>query len=212
MGLIIQQPRPIGILLSLVHILLCLSKNKIAALWTDIATAQKLNSQTLATPQLWCIQFIYVCLVLSKLECTVHVALPKQPIIDLKPAQQTRQQALKAYCPTIHTVVGYSSFRHPDSEHLSGRNQKYKVTLSELILLEVAELSSHKSIMARHSPLQEVVIDSFLLSFTYGQISKRHRSFQIIYGSNLLTAPPIIAHDGVKPFSKQHFNFQTPRF
>ena len=35
---------------------------------------------------------------------TVYVVLPKQPINQFKPIQQSRQQALKAYCPNLYTV------------------------------------------------------------------------------------------------------------
>jgi len=35
----------------------------------------------------------------------VHVDLSKWPINQLKPVQQIRQQALKAYCPNIYTVT-----------------------------------------------------------------------------------------------------------
>ena len=36
----------------------------------------------------------------------VHVALLKKPINQFKPVQQSRNQALKAYCPNMYTVVG----------------------------------------------------------------------------------------------------------
>ena len=32
----------------------------------------------------------------------MHIALPKWPIKQFIPAQQSRQQALRAYCPNIH--------------------------------------------------------------------------------------------------------------
>jgi hypothetical protein len=35
----------------------------------------------------------------------VHVDLPKLPIKQFKPVFQSRQQALRAYCPNKHTVV-----------------------------------------------------------------------------------------------------------
>ena len=148
MGLIIQQPRPIGILLSLVHILLCLSKNKIAALWTDIATIQKQNSETLAI--LFSFGSIHLWLVLSKIECSVHVVLPKQSIILLRPVQQTRQQVLIAYCPLYILWLDIAASDIQTQNICLVETRSTKVTLSELILLEVAELSSHKSIMARH--------------------------------------------------------------
>ena len=39
----------------------------------------------------------------KSIQCVVHVALPKRPIIQFKPDQQSRQQ-LKAYRPNIYTV------------------------------------------------------------------------------------------------------------
>ena len=58
-----------------------------------------------------CIIFIYLYnpsflagLVRPEIECTLHFALTKQPTNQLKPVQQSRQQALRAYCPNIHTV------------------------------------------------------------------------------------------------------------
>ena len=44
-------------------------------------------------------------LVWTEIEFTVHVALPKLPISQFKPVQQSRQQALRAYCPNIYTVT-----------------------------------------------------------------------------------------------------------
>ena len=35
----------------------------------------------------------------------MHVALPKRPINYLKLDQQSRQQALRAFCPNIYTVL-----------------------------------------------------------------------------------------------------------
>ena len=35
----------------------------------------------------------------------MHVAVPKRPIHQFKPVQQSRQQALKAYCPNIYTLL-----------------------------------------------------------------------------------------------------------
>ena len=34
----------------------------------------------------------------------MHVALPKPPINQFKPVQQSRQQTLRAYCPNIFNV------------------------------------------------------------------------------------------------------------
>ena len=51
-------------------------------------------------------------LVWTSIECTVHVALPKWPINQFKPVQQSRQQALKAYCLNIYvysTVLEFIS-------------------------------------------------------------------------------------------------------
>ena len=42
------------------------------------------------------------CLVWSEIKCKVHVTL--RPINQFKPVQQSRQQALRAYCPHIYTV------------------------------------------------------------------------------------------------------------
>ena len=44
-------------------------------------------------------------LVWSKIKLIVHVALPKRRIKQFKPVQQSRQQALWAYCPNIYTVI-----------------------------------------------------------------------------------------------------------
>ena len=38
-------------------------------------------------------------LVWTEIACTEHVALAKLPISQLKPVQQSRQQALRAHCP-----------------------------------------------------------------------------------------------------------------
>ena len=53
-------------------------------------------------------------LILAKIECTVHIALPKQPINQFKPLKQSRQQALGAYCLEIYTVIRYFTLQiHP---------------------------------------------------------------------------------------------------
>ena len=44
-------------------------------------------------------------LVWTGIECMVLVALPKRPINQFKPVQQSRQKALRAYCPDIYTVI-----------------------------------------------------------------------------------------------------------
>ena len=43
-------------------------------------------------------------LVWAEIECTVNVVLPKRPINRFQPVRQIRQQALRAYCPSIDTV------------------------------------------------------------------------------------------------------------
>ena len=40
----------------------------------------------------------------GRIKFTVHGALPKWPLIKFNPVWQSRQQALKAYCPDIYTV------------------------------------------------------------------------------------------------------------
>ena len=41
----------------------------------------------------------------AEIECTVHVALPKLPINQLKPVMQSRQHVLRTCCPNIHIVI-----------------------------------------------------------------------------------------------------------
>ena len=41
----------------------------------------------------------------AEIKCTVHIVLPKLPINQFKLDQQSRQQALRAYCPNICTTV-----------------------------------------------------------------------------------------------------------
>ena len=48
-------------------------------------------------------------LVWIDIKCAVHIALPRWPINQFKPVQQSRHQALKAYCPKIYTVPGVQS-------------------------------------------------------------------------------------------------------
>ena len=45
-------------------------------------------------------------MILAEINYTVHVALtlPKQPIIQFKLVQQSRQKAQRTYCPNIYTV------------------------------------------------------------------------------------------------------------
>ena len=62
-------------------------------------TVYRLNSKTLAL-----VHLIPSWLVWAKIECTVHDALPKWPINRFQPVWQIRQQAIRAYCPSIDTV------------------------------------------------------------------------------------------------------------
>ena len=48
--------------------------------------------------------FQFLLLVWAEIQCTMHVALLKRLINQFKPVQQSRKQALKAYCPNIYTV------------------------------------------------------------------------------------------------------------
>ena len=42
---------------------------------------------------------------LEEIECTIHVDLPKRLIFQFKLVQQSRQQVIKAYCPSsVYTV------------------------------------------------------------------------------------------------------------
>jgi hypothetical protein len=52
-----------------------------------------------------CVHLIPFWLVWSgqKIECTVHIALTKQPIKQFRPIQQCRQQAVIVYCLDIYT-------------------------------------------------------------------------------------------------------------
>ena len=40
----------------------------------------------------------------AEFECTVHVALPKRSINQLKPVHQSRHQVLRSYCPNIYIL------------------------------------------------------------------------------------------------------------
>ena len=42
-------------------------------------------------------------LIWEEIECTGYVALPKQPINQFRLVQQSRKQALRAYCPDIYS-------------------------------------------------------------------------------------------------------------
>ena len=51
-------------------------------------------------------------LVWTEIEYTVHATLHKLPINQFKQVQHSRQQALRAYCPNIYTlVVGVGVYR-----------------------------------------------------------------------------------------------------
>ena len=63
-------------------------------------TVHILDSKTLYSLTL--VHLIPSWLVCSETECTVHVALPKWPMNQFKPVQQSIQQALRADCPNIH--------------------------------------------------------------------------------------------------------------
>ena len=39
------------------------------------------------------------------MKCTMHVALPKRPVIYFKLDQQSRLQALSTYCPNMYTLL-----------------------------------------------------------------------------------------------------------
>ena len=43
-------------------------------------------------------------LVWAEIKCMLHVDLSKWPMKQLKPVQQSRQQALKVYCSNIYTI------------------------------------------------------------------------------------------------------------
>ena len=67
----------------------------------------------------------------------MHVALPIQPINVVKPVQQSRQQALRAYCSNIYTVKWRQGRHFPE---LSQRSYEIKGKLQKLLLLEIKEL------------------------------------------------------------------------
>ena len=71
-------------------------------------------------------------LVWAEIECTMHLALLKRPINQFKPVLQSRQQALRAYCPNIYcalyicsvaTFATGSALVHENNLHLY--NDKY---------------------------------------------------------------------------------------
>ena len=72
-------------------------------------TVYSLDSKTLYSITL--VHLIPSWLVCSETECTVHVALPKWPMNQFKPVQQSIQQALRADCPNICTYILFSNSR-----------------------------------------------------------------------------------------------------
>ena len=40
----------------------------------------------------------------AEMVCALHVDLPRPPINQFKPMQQSRQQAQGAYCPNLYTM------------------------------------------------------------------------------------------------------------
>jgi hypothetical protein len=60
--------------------------------------------KTLATLYLWYICFFPGWSGLGRNRVMVHITLPKWPINQFKPDQQTRKQALRAYCPNIYIL------------------------------------------------------------------------------------------------------------
>ena len=65
---------------------------------------QQFQSTIDAHEPIWVHSIIFL-LVYTEIKHTVHVALSKLPINQFKPVQQSRQQALSAYCPNIYTVL-----------------------------------------------------------------------------------------------------------
>ena len=41
----------------------------------------------------------------AEIKCTIHLAMPKRPINQFEMNQQSRQLALRAFCPNIFTVI-----------------------------------------------------------------------------------------------------------
>ena len=46
----------------------------------------------------------------AEIKCTIHLAMPKRPINQFEMNQQSRQLALRAFCPNIYTVPVFDSF------------------------------------------------------------------------------------------------------
>ena len=78
--------------------------------------------------------------------CTVHVALPKRPMNQFQLVQQSRQQALKAYCPEIHIYLLW----------FKGQDRKW------IVLLTNAHQSGH---LSSHKSLNNVSIRTIIQSF-----------------------------------------------
>ena len=69
----------------------------------------------------------------AEIKCTVHVALPKRSINQFKLDKQSRQQALRAYCPNVYTMscgVRCISTRRSKRWGLGSQN-RLKQTLKE---------------------------------------------------------------------------------
>ena len=67
-------------------------------------TVYKLNSKTFSKYSLALVHLIPSFLVWEEIKFMVHVAMAQRPMNQLKPVQQSRQQALISYCPNIYTV------------------------------------------------------------------------------------------------------------
>ena len=63
------------------------------------------NQSVLLLMTLW--YLIPSSLVCAEIEYTGHVALSKQPINQFQLVQQSRQKALRAYCPNIYCARVY---------------------------------------------------------------------------------------------------------
>ena len=72
------------------------------------------DSKLSATLQLWYIQFL---LGWSWQKSRVDVVLPKLPINQLKMVQESREQALRAYCPNISILLCSSPSLYVDISH-----------------------------------------------------------------------------------------------
>ena len=64
-------------------------------------------SQCMVRPWLESLALVHLIpswLVCAEIELTRHIALPKQPINQYKPVQESCQQVLRAYCPNIYIL------------------------------------------------------------------------------------------------------------